>query len=96
MEQWEDRRRFGAVEPQTSSLVTDGRFIMLSGAFLLSVVRYLEGHDFILVFNDHKVPQQGIKRLGDFKEEWKEIVAIYQFITREENGKLKDRKFWMN
>ncbi|MBE5813823.1 MAG: hypothetical protein E7320_01270 [Clostridiales bacterium] len=63
LEQWEDRRRFGAVEPQTSTLVMDGRFIILSGAFLLSVLRYLESHEFVLVFNDHKVAQKGIKRI---------------------------------
>ena len=63
LEQWEDRRRFGANDQQPSTLVTDGRFIILSGAFLLSVLRYLETHEFILIFHDHKVNQKGIKRI---------------------------------
>ena len=35
----------------------------------------------------YHITEQGIKRLGDFREEWKQILAIYQFISREENGK---------
>jgi hypothetical protein len=63
LEQWEDRRRFGAPETAPSQLVMDGRFILLSGAFLTSVLRYLETHEFILIFSDHKVQQKGIKRI---------------------------------
>ena len=33
----------------------------------------------------YHITEQGIKRIGDFKEEWKEILAIYQFVSREEN-----------
>jgi len=63
MEQWEDRHRFGATEPVTATLPTDGRFILLSGAFLLSVFRYLENHEFIMIFSDRKVTQKGIRRV---------------------------------
>ena len=28
----------------------------------------------------------GLQRIEDFKEEWKEILAIYHFVTREEEN----------
>ena len=31
----------------------------------------------------YRITEQGIRRIGEFKEEWKEILAIYQFISRE-------------
>lgn len=31
----------------------------------------------------YHITDQGLRRIGEFKEEWKEIMAIYQFITRE-------------
>ena len=29
---------------------------------------------------------EGLKRIEEFKVEWKEILAIYQFVTKEDNG----------
>jgi PadR family transcriptional regulator PadR len=31
----------------------------------------------------YHIMEAGIKRIGDFMEEWKEILAIYQFVSRE-------------
>ena len=31
----------------------------------------------------YHITEAGIKRIGDFMEEWKEILAIYQFVSRE-------------
>ena len=28
----------------------------------------------------------GLRRIEEFKSEWKEITAIYQFVTKEDNG----------
>ena len=28
----------------------------------------------------------GLKRIAEFREEWKEIMAIYQFVTKEEGS----------
>ncbi|MEG2604007.1 MAG: SNF2-related protein [Clostridia bacterium] len=38
----------------------DGRFVLLSGAFLQSVLRYLETHAFVLLLDELKQPQNGI------------------------------------
>ena len=28
----------------------------------------------------------GLQRIEDFKEEWKEMISIYRFVTKEDNG----------
>ncbi len=33
----------------------------------------------------YHITERGRKRIGDFKEEWKEIVSIYRFVTKEED-----------
>ncbi len=32
----------------------------------------------------YHITDAGIKRIDDFKDEWKEMMSIYQFVTREE------------
>ena len=32
----------------------------------------------------YHITAPGLKRIRDFREEWKEIMAIYQFVAREE------------
>ena len=34
----------------------------------------------------YKITKAGINRLQEFKEEWREIMNIYQFVTREEGN----------
>lgn len=33
----------------------------------------------------YSITQSGRKRIEEFKEEWKEIMSIYGFVTKEEN-----------
>ena len=33
----------------------------------------------------YHITKEGIKRIEDFQDEWKEIMSIYQFVTREES-----------
>lgn len=33
----------------------------------------------------YHITAQGLRRLEEFKTDWKEILAIYRFITKEEN-----------
>ena len=69
-------------------------YVELSESTLYPILRRLEAADLLTVYTvEHngrlrkyyRITEQGIKRIGDFKEEWKEIVAIYQFVSREEN-----------
>lgn len=32
----------------------------------------------------YRITAQGRKRIEDFKDEWKQIMSIYQFVTRED------------
>ena len=32
----------------------------------------------------YHITELGLKRIDDFKEEWKEILSIYEYVTREE------------
>ncbi|MCR5596286.1 MAG: PadR family transcriptional regulator [Lachnospiraceae bacterium] len=34
----------------------------------------------------YEITDTGIKKLNDFREEWREIMAIYEFVTREDEG----------
>jgi len=67
-------------------------FVELSESTLYPILRRLEGANMLTVYTVERngrlrkyyhITEQGIKRIGDFKEEWKEIMAIYQFVCRE-------------
>ena len=34
----------------------------------------------------YHITQTGIKRIEDFKDEWKEIMSIYRFVTKEDDN----------
>ena len=65
----------------------------ISESTLYPILRRLEANEMLTVRNvEHSgrirkyyhITERGIKRIEEFKEEWKEIVAIYQFITKGE------------
>lgn len=65
----------------------------ISESTLYPILRRLEANEMLTVRNvEHNsrirkyyhITEHGVKRIEEFKKEWKEIVAIYQFITREE------------
>ena len=71
-------------------------YVELSESTLYPILRRLEAAELLTVYTVERngrlrkyyhITEQGIKRIGDFKEEWKEILAIYRFISREEDGK---------
>ena len=33
----------------------------------------------------YHITQKGLNRIEDFKDEWKEILSIYQFVTKEDD-----------
>ena len=33
----------------------------------------------------YHITESGIKRINDFKEEWREVMTIYKFVTEDEN-----------
>ena len=34
----------------------------------------------------YRITQSGLKRIEDFKEEWKEILSIYRFVSKEDES----------
>lgn len=34
----------------------------------------------------YHITEKGIRRIEEFKEDWKEIVSIYNFVTKEDKG----------
>ena len=68
-------------------------YVELSESTLYPILRRLEAAELLTVYSVERngrlrkyyhITEQGIKRIGDFKEEWMQIMAIYRFISREE------------
>ena len=70
-------------------------FVELSESTLYPILRRLETANLLTVYTVERngrlrkyyhITEAGIKRIGDFKEEWKEIMSIYRFVTREDHS----------
>ena len=67
-------------------------YMEISESTLYPILRRLEAADMLTVWSAehngrlrkyYRITQLGKKRLEDFKDEWKEMVGIYQFVMRE-------------
>jgi PadR family transcriptional regulator PadR len=70
-------------------------YIELSESTLYTILKRLEASNMLTVHTAehggrlrkyYHITEEGIKRIENFKEEWKEIISIYQFVTKEENS----------
>lgn len=70
-------------------------YIELSESTLYTILKRLETADMLTVRTvEHggrlrkyyHITEAGQKRIDEFKVEWKEILAIYQFVTKEDNN----------
>lgn len=68
-------------------------YIKMSESTLYTILKRLETADMLTVRTAehggrlrkyYRITGQGLKRIEDFKDEWKEIMAIYQFVTKED------------
>jgi PadR family transcriptional regulator PadR len=68
-------------------------FIELSESTLYTILKRLEIANMLTVYTiEHSgrlrkyyhITAEGLKRIEDFKIEWKEILSIYQFVTKED------------
>ena len=68
-------------------------YIELSESTLYTILKRLEMADMLTVRTaEHSgrlrkyyhITERGLKRIENFKEEWKGIMSIYRFVTREE------------
>ncbi len=67
-------------------------YIELSESTLYTILKRLENGKMLKVKTvEHNgrlrkyyhITNEGLKRIEDFKEEWKELMMIYQFVTKE-------------
>ena len=68
--------------------------IDLSESTLYTILKRLEAAEMLTVRSAehggrlrkyYRITAAGISRIEDFNEEWKEIMSVYQFVTREEH-----------
>ncbi|MBO5402879.1 MAG: helix-turn-helix transcriptional regulator [Clostridia bacterium] len=70
-------------------------YIELSESTLYTILKRLELANMLTVRTaEHSgrlrkyyhITDEGLKRIEDFKDEWKEILSIYRFVTKEDDG----------
>lgn len=70
-------------------------YVQMSESTLYPILRRLESAELLTVrtveYNGrlrkyYHITSSGLKRIDAFKDEWKEIVSIYKFVTKEENN----------
>ncbi len=68
-------------------------YVEISESTLYPILRRLESGGMLTVYTaEHNgrlrkyyhITDTGLKRIEDFKYEWKELMSIYEFVTREE------------
>ena len=68
-------------------------YIELSESTLYTILKRLETANMLTVRaaehggwlrKYYRITDEGLKRIADFKEEWKEILSIYRFVTKED------------
>ncbi len=68
--------------------------IELSESTLYTILKRLEAADMLTVRSAehdgrlrkyYHITRGGLRRIEEFREDWKEIVSIYQFVTKGEN-----------
>ena len=66
--------------------------VELSESTLYTILKRLENADMLTVRTGeyggrlrkyYQITKQGRKRIEEFKEEWQELLSIYQFVTKE-------------
>ena len=69
-------------------------YVEISESTLYPILRRLENASQLTVHSAehagrlrkyYHITPAGLERIAAFREEWKEILSIYQFVTREEN-----------
>lgn len=70
-------------------------YVELSESTLYTILKRLEAAKMLTVRTAehggrlrkyYHITDAGLKRIEDFKEEWKEILSIYRFVTKEDDG----------
>ena len=74
-------------------------YIELSESTLYTILKRLETASMLTVRTAepggrlrkyYRITEEGVARIEEFKEEWQEILSIYQFVTKEDSGNDQD------
>lgn len=74
-------------------------YTKLSESTLYTILKRLDGANMLTVRTAehggrlrkyYKITREGIDRIAEFKNDWKEILSIYQFVTKEDVTHDKD------
>ena len=70
-------------------------YIEISESTLYTILKRLELADMLTVRTSehggrlrkyYHITEHGLKRIEEFKKEWREVMSIYKFVNREENN----------
>ena len=70
-------------------------YIELSESTLYTILKRLEAANMLTVRTAehggrlrkyYRITEEGVRRIEEFKEEWNEIMSIYQFVTKGDDG----------
>ena len=70
-------------------------YIELSESTLYTILKRLETANMLTVYTTehggrlrkyYRITKEGLVRLENFKEEWRELLSIYRFVTKEDDG----------
>jgi len=70
-------------------------YLELSESTLYTILKRLEGAHMLTVRTAehdgrlrkyYHITSEGLRRIEEFKEEWKEVISIYQFVMKEERN----------
>ena len=70
-------------------------YVEISESTLYPILRRLESGELLTVRSaEHNgrlrkyyhITEKGLERIENFKKEWDEVISIYNFVAREENG----------
>lgn len=71
-------------------------YIEMSESTLYTILKRLELLGMLTVYSSehdgrlrkyYRITRAGIKRIEDFKNEWREVMSIYKFVTKEDTQK---------
>ena len=71
-------------------------YIEMSESTLYTILKRLEAANLLTVRTEeyngrlrkyYRITKAGVKRLQDFQNEWREVMSIYQFVTKEDHPK---------
>ncbi len=74
-------------------------YVELSESTLYTILKRLENANMLTVRTAehggrlrkyYRITDEGLKRIGEFQDEWKEIMSIYRFVTKEGGNNDED------